>query len=332
VHISVILATYNRQVYLRQVLESIAASALPEGVEWEILVVDNNSTDQTHEVTEELSARHPGRIRYVREPHLGKSYALNSGIRESSADVLVFVDDDVAVEPTWLWNLTKPLADRQYAGTGGRTLLSETFSPPRWMAMDGPYRLEFVLAPMFDFGDEPRPLETPPYGANMAYRREMFEKYGLFRTDLGPSPDPEIPRPNEDTEFGRRLLAAGERLLYQPSAVVHHPVHKSRINKAYFLAWWFDFGRAGMREASKRPDIWGIQRRYWTLAKISAVVLPSRVLRWLFSFNPAKRFYWKCFVWMTTGQIVEVYRNWGPAKNSVVSAEHEGKAVCKAGS
>lgn len=330
--ISVILATYNRQAYLRRVLESIAASDLPQAAEWEILVVDNNSTDETREVTRELAARYPGKIRYTREPHLGKSYALNTGIRESTANVLVFVDDDVTVEPRWLWNLTKPLADGRCAGTGGRTLLSERFTPPRWMAMEGPYRLEFVLAPMFDFGDEPCQLEVPPYGANMAYRREMFEKYGLFRIDLGPSPDPEIPRPNEDTEFGRRLLAAGERLRYEPSAVVYHPVHKSRIDKAYFLSWWFDFGRAGMREAEKRPDILGIQRCYWTLAKISTVVLPARILRWLCSANPAKRFYWKCFVWMTAGQIVEVYRHWRPTKNSVASREHEGKAVCKAGS
>ena len=330
--ISVILATYNRQAYLRGVLESIAASEVPEAVKWEILVVDNNSTDQTREVAEELSAQHPGRIRYVREPRLGKSYALNTGIRESTADVLVFVDDDVTVEPRWLWNLTKPLADGRCAGIGGRTLLSERFTPPPWMAMEGPYRLEFVLAPMFDFGDEPRKLEVPPYGANMAYRREMFEKYGVFRTDLGPSPDPEIPRPNEDTEFGRRLLAAGEQLRYEPSAVVHHPVHKNRLDKAYFLAWWFDFGRAGMRETPKRADILGIQRRYWTLAKISAVVLPARILCWLWSTNPAKRFYWKCFVWMTAGQIVEVYRHWPPTQNSVASREHEGKAVCKAGS
>ena len=65
----------------------------------------------------------------------------------------------------------------------------------------------------------------------MAYRKKMFEKYGGFRTDLGPSSDKRIPRPNEDTEFGRRLMAAGERLRYEPSALVYHPVPANRIPK-----------------------------------------------------------------------------------------------------
>ncbi|MGA7909370.1 MAG: glycosyltransferase [Candidatus Sulfotelmatobacter sp.] len=328
--ISVILCTCNRHLYLRKVLDSIASSVVPAAVAWEVLVVDNNSSDQTQEVAKESAARYPGRIRYVLEPRQGKSHALNTGIRESRGGVLVFVDDDVTVEPAWLWNLTRALADGEWAGTGGRTLLAESFSPPRWLALSGPYRLEFVLAPLFDLGDGPCELKNPPYGANMAYRKEMFEKYGLFRTDMGPSSDPEIPRPNEDTEFGRRLMAAGERLRYEPSAIVYHPVHKNRIDKNYFLGWWFDHGRAGIREAGQRPDIWGIQRRYWSLAKITGVVLTVRALRWMLAMNPSKRFYCKCLVWATAGQIAEVYRHWGPLKTPTAGAEEDRNAVCKA--
>ncbi len=328
--ISVILCTYNRCQHLSTVLGSIAESVVPESVEWEVLVVDNNSTDQTPHITNEFALRYPGRFRYVHEPRQGKSYALNTGIRESQGDVLAFLDDDVAVAPTWLWNLTKAFENGDWAGTGGRTLLAEKFSPPRWLSLSGPHSLGGVLAAQFDLGNEPRELVYPPYGANMAFRKNMFEKYGLFRTDMGPSPDRGIPRPNEDTEFGRRLMAAGEHLRYEPSAVVYHPVPKNRIRKDYFLAWWFDYGRAVIHEVGRRPDIWGIQRRYWSIGKIATAVLTLRTLKWIISVNPAKRFFNKCFVWMTAGQITEIYRLWGPIETPCVRATESVNTACKA--
>lgn len=328
--ISVILCTYNRHLYLKKVLGGIASSVLPEAIDWEVLVIDNNSNDPTMEVAKEFVARYPGRFRYILEPQQGKSYALNTGIHESRGDVLAFVDDDVTVPPEWLWNLTKSLGDSDWAGTGGRTLLAEHLSPPRWLALSGPYSLGGVLAALFDLGDEPCDLAEPPYGANMAYRKKMFEKYGLFRTDMGPSPDPTTPRPNEDTEFGRRLMAAGERLRYEPSAIVYHPVPRNRIRRNYFLTWWFDYGRATIREIGRRPDIWGIQRRYWTIAKIASSILTVRALQWMLSLNPSKRFFHKCSVWMTAGQIVEVHRRWGPVDLSSTCAADEMNTVCKA--
>jgi glucosyl-dolichyl phosphate glucuronosyltransferase len=311
VQITVILCTYNRCRYLRSALESISSSVLPDFVEWEVLVVDNNSSDDTPHLVKEFASRYPGHFRYVFEPRQGKSHALNVGVRESRGDLLAFVDDDVTVGPNWMGNLTHSLERGEWAGVGGRTLLAETVSPPRWLALTGPHSLAGVLAAQFDLGDKPRELDRAPFGANMAFHKEMFNKYGLFRTDLGPSTDRSIPRPNEDTEFGRRLLAAGERLLYEPSAVVYHPVLKERIRKDYFLSWWFDYGRASIREAGRRPNIWGIQRRYWSITKIACALLPLSVLRWVGTINPASRFFFKCWVWVQLGQISEVYKLWG---------------------
>jgi glucosyl-dolichyl phosphate glucuronosyltransferase len=325
VRISVILCTYNRCQYLRNVLDSISSSEIPESIEWEVLIVDNNSTDQTPEVANEFAIRYPGLFRYILESRPGKSNALNNGIRESRGNVVAFLDDDVIVERTWLRNLTRALETGEWAGTGGRTLLREKFSPPRWLAPKGPYGQEYVFAALFDLGDSPCRLDRPPYGVNMAYRKEMFEKYGFFRTDLGPSPNREIPRPNEDTEFGRRLLSAGERLRYEPSAIVYHPLVKDRIRKDYFLSWWFDLGRASIRESGRRPDIWGIQRRYWSIPKIVIMMLTVSTFKWIFSVQPAKRFFNKCFVWKAAGQISEIYRQWGPD-----SAASEMNAACKA--
>jgi glycosyltransferase involved in cell wall biosynthesis len=305
--ISVILCTFNRYESLAKALDSVAASTLSNSVEWEVLVIDNNSSDRTRDVVEEFCRRYPGRFRYVFEPRQGKSYALNRAVQEARGDILAFMDDDVTVERAWLQNLTAVLDNGEWAGTGGRTLPAEKFSPPRWLALDGPFSMGGILYAHFDLGDERRELDRAPYGTNMAFRKTMFERYGGFRTDLGPSPSREIPRPNEDTEFGRRIMAAGERLRYEPSAVVYHPVPRDRIRKEYLLTWWFDYGRAAVRETGKRPDIFGIPRYYLSIPKeLARTLLVS--LRWILAMEPQRRFFLRAQAWYLTGQLVEVYR------------------------
>ncbi len=305
--ITVILCTFNRCQLLAKALDSVACSALPDAIEWEVLVVDNNSSDRTREVVQDSSQRHPERFRYVFEPQQGKSHALGAGVRESRGDILAFMDDDVTVEPTWLQNLTASLHSGEWAGSGGRTLPAEVFIPPRWLALDGPYSLGSMLYAHFDLGDDSRELDRAPYGANMAFRKEMFKEYGGFRTDLGPGPSRDIPRFNEDTEFGRRLIAAGERLRYEPSAVAYHVVPRDRINKKYFLTCRFDYGRSSIREVGRRPDILGIPRYYFSIPKGVAKILLV-TLQWMLALNPQRRFFLKGLVWYLTGQIVEIYR------------------------
>ena len=311
--ITVILCTYNRCEVLTKALESVALQILPESVQWEVLVVDNNSSDQTRDVVVSFCKRLPERFRYLYESRPGKSHALNTGIHEARGDILAFMDDDVTVEPTWLQNLTKYLSNGEWAGVGGRTLLADGFSAPSWMLLDGLYSLGPALAALFDLGDEPCELRDPPYGTNMAFHKRMFDKYGGFRTNLGPRPGTTIR--NEDTEFGRRVLANSERIRYEPTAVVYHPVPKGRIDKKYFLRWWFDYGRAEVLEIPRRPSIWGISRRYFTIPKMIVTVMPRKVFCWLFTFSPQYRFLNKCAVWKIAGQIREIHRQWGDAKS-----------------
>jgi GT2 family glycosyltransferase len=303
-NITVVVCTYNRCQSLAKALSSVAAQTPPESVDWEVLVVDNNSSDQTRDVVEEFCRRQPSRFRYVFEPNQGLSHARNAGIREARGQVLAFMDDDVTVEPTWLQNLTAALHNREWAGAGGRILPEQTFSPPRWLSVEGPYAL-LPLA-FFDRGLEAGPLAEPPYGTNMAFRKEMFEKYGGFRTDLGRCAGSTLS--NEDTEFGRRLMAAGERLRYEPSAVVYHPAPENRVQKDYFLTWWFDFGRAVAREWGRGPSVLGIPRPYLNILKLGTIVMVQRMGRWMLALNPQRRFHYKCWVWLTAGQIREYYR------------------------
>jgi glucosyl-dolichyl phosphate glucuronosyltransferase len=293
-NITVVLCTYNRCETLAKALRSVAMSKVPESLGWEVLVVDNNSDDQTWNVVDEYCTEFPGRFRYLFESQPGKSHALNSGIEAARGQLLAFMDDDVIVEPMWLQNLTARLHDGEWAGCGGPILPQWTCSPPSWLPR--------ALAPLalFDIGFEAGPLTESPFGTNMAYRREMFEKYGGFRSDLGPRPGGDIQH-SEDTEFGNRLLAAGEHLWYEPSAIVYHPVARDRLEKEYFLAWWFDKSRADVR-AYGPPVV--SKLRIWGIPVCLFRRLAVWTLLWMVAIGQSHRFSNKINVWCVAGQVV----------------------------
>jgi len=296
--VSVILCTYNRSKSLEKALESVAHSTSPMGAAWEVLIVDNNSKDDTRKVAESFVLRYPGRFWYLFEPRQGKSHALNSGIRESRGEILAFMDDDVTVDAEWLARLTGVLHNAEWSGVGGRILPERTFTPPVWLSLD----YKYALAPLafFDLGVEAGELHESPFGTNMAFRREVFETVGPFRTDLGPCPGSAIR--GEDTDFGIRVLGAGFRLWYEPSAVVYHSVPSERITTKYFLAWWFDKARADVRQYGIPKDT------KLFLAGVPCYAYRRIVLwlvRWVFALSPGRRFFSKVNVWMLAGQIRE---------------------------
>ena len=293
-NITVVLCTYNRCETLAKALRSVAMSKVPESLSWEVLVVDNNSDDQTWNVVDEYCTEFPGRFRYLFESQPGKSHALNSGIEAARGQLLAFMDDDVIVEPMWLQNLTARLHDGEWAGCGGPILPRWTCTPPSWLPR--------ALAPLalFDIGSQAGPLTESPFGTNMAYRREMFEKYGGFRTDLGPRPGADIQH-SEDTEFGNRLLAAGEHLWYEPSAIVYHPVARDRLEKEYFLAWWFDKSRADVRAYG--PPV-GSKLRIGGIPVCLFRRLAVWTLLWIVAMGQSRRFSNKINVWYAAGQVV----------------------------
>jgi glucosyl-dolichyl phosphate glucuronosyltransferase len=320
VDITVILCTYNRCQSLRSALNSVAASAVPSSVEWEVLVVDNNSSDQTRAVVEDFCRQYPGRFRYLFEPQQGLCHARNAGVREARGSVLAFMDDDVAVDPTWAWNLCSGLLGGEWAGAGGRIIPQWTCSIPNWLATEGRYALAPYVA--FDLGPESGPLTEPPFGANMAFQKKMFEKYGGFRADLDRCGSSMLS--NGDTEFGRRLLLRGERLRYEPSALVFHPVTENRAERNYVLAWEFGKGRGDIRESGVAPGA------RWFVCGIPLYMLRRITvwtIRWMIAFTPSRRFSCKRSVWGLAGAIVECYeqsRHANKPGGSSVAARRQG--------
>jgi glycosyltransferase involved in cell wall biosynthesis len=300
-NITVILCTYNRCHSLAAALNSVAASRLPESVSWEVVVIDNNSNDKTRDVVAEFGHRYPGRFRYVFEPQQGKSFALNAGIREARGEILAFMDDDVIVDAKWLQCLTAIFQKQGWSGVGGRVLPERTFTPPAWLSVEGKY----ALAPlaMFDLGPQPGELNEAPFGTNMAFRKEVFEKVGGFRTDLGPRPGSETR--GEDTEFGDRVLAAGQHLWYEPSAIVYHSLPAYRLQKEYFLAWWHDKAQADIRAVGLprggELQVAGVPLSFFRR-------LANWTLQWITAIHSARRFSCKLKVWTILGEIAECHR------------------------
>jgi GT2 family glycosyltransferase len=154
----------------------------------------------------------------------------------------------------------------------------------------------------FEAGPDPKELSRPPYGANMAFLRTAFEKYGGFRTDLGRSGNNLLS--SEDTEYGDRLLAAGERLRYEPHAIVFHPAPEDHMKKRFVLRWWFWFGYGEVVKVGPPCDT------RWVLNGIPLNRI-RRIARWalqsIMTLNPKQRFAHMRTAWCLAGEVLACY-------------------------
>ena len=297
---SVILCTHNRATLLRRALESLADLDVPSGLAWELLVVDNNSTDDTRAIVEQERAEARLPCRYLYEPSQGKSFALNTGIARALGQVLVFTDDDVTFDRGWLRALLAAFDAPDCAGVGGQIVPVWPAPPPRWYSATGPYRLlPAVVAYQFDASG---PVTRPPYGANMAYRREIFERYGSFLTVIGPRARQMIR--GEDSEFGLRVLAGGERVIYVPSAIVHHRVEPERMKLRYFEQYYYGEGRMEARVFPVPPGT----IRWLGIPRYCYRDFVEHLFRWWTSLNPRARAFHRLSSWRVLGNIFEAWK------------------------
>ncbi len=239
--ISIIIATYNRCESLKDVLDGLL---LQEGIEdfnFEILAADNNSKDKTKDIIESYVPKFNGKLRYIFEARQGKSFALNSAIKEAKGEIIIFTDDDVIIDHKWLKSLYECFKEYKLEAAGGRVLPLYVDEVPKWVKensdiLDGPIAYH-------DFGTEIKPYETnamnPLIGANMIIKKNCFDKYGLFRTDLGPGQG----TMGDDTELFKRLVSKGVKIYYCGKALVWHKVPSKRINLRYIAKWFIAFGK-----------------------------------------------------------------------------------------
>jgi GT2 family glycosyltransferase len=314
---SIVIATHNRAADLRGTLTSLAGLR-PSGT-WEVLVVDNNSTDDTPAVVRNAARSFPAPLRYIVEREQGRSPALNTGIGLASGDIVVTTDDDVRVEHDWLDQAAAGLERPGCDYVGGRVLPLWGGPRPAWIPDHG--GKQWAVIALLDYGDAPIEFGARvPLGVNMAFRRSVFDRAGLLDPQTGRKAGTLLGQ--EVREWCIRARAAGVRGFYVPEMRVRHIIPASRLRKAYFRRWfyWRGISRALLyekcgldMEAPERttldfrsvPHVFGVPRYLYRKALASVV----GALRAAWRRDAVAAFEEELWVWFFLGIVVQRWRD-----------------------
>jgi glucosyl-dolichyl phosphate glucuronosyltransferase len=225
--ISVIVATHNRADLLGIALESLARQTV-SGTEFEVIVVDNASSDHTAAVVQNMTAEIP-RLEYVLEARLGLSWARNAGLAGAKAPYVAYLDDDARAEPGWVEALLAAFARTTPAPlcVGGPVYLNwgglPKNVPPRYWS----------LLTYLNYGAEDRPLAEAEYlvGANMAFDRQALLAAGGFSTQLGRQGAKLLS--GEEAQAVSRIRQSGGEVHYAAKAAVFHAVQPDRVRPSW---------------------------------------------------------------------------------------------------
>lgn len=248
---SIVIPTYNRACDLRETLISVAGLATKDP--WEVIIVDNNSSDKTSDVVQNAQAWFPVQLLYVFEGEQGRCAALNAGIRVSSGEIILTTDDDVRVEADWLDRAAEALDRLGGDYVGGKVLPIWGAKRPEWLPNRG--GRHWAVIALLDYGSEPIEFKRlMPLGVNIAFRREAFQRAGLWDNRVGRKAGTLLGQ--EVREWGLRARAAGLTGFYTPEMVIHHKIPADRLTKRYFRRWfyWHGISRA-MLYAQKKIDM-----------------------------------------------------------------------------
>jgi glycosyltransferase involved in cell wall biosynthesis len=244
---SVLICTFNRARLLRETLGALQSMVPPADCAVEIVIVDNNCTDNTPAVVAESAANGPFPVVSLHEVRQGKSFALNRGLAHAQGDILALTDDDVLPSADWLQRIVEAFRTREVSFVFGKVL-------PLWGAVPPPDLLtppaQAIWGPLAicDYGDSPVDYvadkfdQRLPIGANLAFSRHALSAIGGWRTDLGKVNNTLIS--GEDHEIFLRMRRAGHYAgYYDPEITVRHYVPAARLTRPYFRQWFFWHGK-----------------------------------------------------------------------------------------
>jgi len=232
--IAAIICTHNRDAYLGAAIDSLLAQDCDN---FEVLVVDNASSDRTREIVEARISHPP--LKYVYEPVLGLSVARNTGAKETTAPILAYLDDDAVASPQWLQVLLEAYQhNEKLAIAGGKVTLiwPPDVEPPNWISPGLAGNLG-----LYNLGDRVVYITEPgltPRGLNYSIRRTFLEQIGGFDPNLGRQGKKLLS--NEELYMTELALKQGWQVAYLPEAVAAHNVAPERLKPSWFLqrGWW----------------------------------------------------------------------------------------------
>lgn len=279
--VSVVLCCHNAAPRLDATLAHLAAVKVPAGQVWEVVLVDNASTDDTAGIAAQLWQRHaaPAPLRVVAEPRLGLNHARWTGIRAACGTLVSFVDDDNHVDPGWLDVLTAVFETHAHVGAVGAWAQAVADVPlPSWFE-----RVQHLYA-CGPQADGPGPVAARRgylYGAGLTIRRRA-----LLDLDAGGFAPRLVGRTGrslaggEDSELCHALAAAGWTLWFEPALCLAHYMPPARLTLAYARRLSFEMGRAAVRLEATRPAARSPHRRLAALRRVRVFALGWYVLAW----------------------------------------------------
>jgi glucosyl-dolichyl phosphate glucuronosyltransferase len=267
IEISAIISTYNRARFLEGLFQSVLEQTIDKS-RYEIVIVNNNCTDNTEELCNIFIRSNPGvKVTYCIETRQGLSFGRNRGIAESVGCFVTFLDDDAVIAPDFFEKtITFFNQHPTINAIGGKILLQYMEKKPDWY---NPYLAS--LLGFFDMGDKEQVFKTNFFkGSNMSFRREVFEKHEAFNTSLG-----RVGKNlagSEEKELFYRFKSEGEEMWYVPSAVVYHLVPIERTYPEFVKKQAIGTGTSQRQHALIK-------------GKVSFIIcIVSELMKWIASF------------------------------------------------
>jgi glycosyltransferase involved in cell wall biosynthesis len=256
--LSITIASYNRAESLLRFLQELSHQVVPDGVDWEVVIVDNNSTDGTKSALAPLIEQNPLRYKYLLESRQGKSIALNSGLRAATGEILVFTDDDCIPDPKWLATIAQEFtADPALAVLGGRVELFDKRDRPVTIR-------NFPERTLIKSRDQ---LFLFLIGANMSIRRKVLDAVGEFDPFLGPGS--RIGAVMEDLDLLYRVFREKFKIVYSPDVLVYHNHGRTTDEQIHALNHRYVVGRGAFYcKHILRGDRNVLKMAYWEFSSL----------------------------------------------------------------
>jgi glycosyltransferase involved in cell wall biosynthesis len=248
--VTVTIQTYNRSAVLAETLESLRPLRCPAGVEYEILVVDNNSSDNTPDAIRRYGDILSPRLRSVFEPAQGLSHARNRALAEARGDIVSFLDDDVVVDPDWLVAVCTAFAAHSASVVGGRSYLiyPESSGRPVWL----PAHREVMYSRLDHGPDTLVGTDLPLFGLNFSVLKRVAVEVGGFDSSFGRSGNNLAC--GEESDLLDRIRQAGGVVVYEPRAVVGHRIPAERLTRKWLLKRAY-YGAISLEQSSIAHDV-----------------------------------------------------------------------------
>lgn len=304
--VTFIICSYNRAHYLNDTLNSLLKNK--SNPNFELLVVDNNSDDETLDIVRKHqdSINKDGKpIRYIKEITQGLSHARNRGIKEANAPNIVFLDDDIRASDSLIPAWISFFNNHPEAIAGGGKIHVQFDAPrPAWMS--------HFLLPLLGYHDLGSSLKTYPknkypFGGNMGFKKSVFEEVGYFDTNLGRKGA--SLNAGEEKELFRRIRKSHNDIYYVPDAFLYHRVDADRLTKGYIRKQALGLGQSmwlRLREASTLAKL-----KIWLSETVKLLGSVPLAIGYLFALQPAKAtmlFRFRKWIWVgyTTNKSLNV--------------------------